>query len=200
MRFWILGYLLALGCVVGVNAVRVRRAGARPFPFLRSSAATAHGLLEKVLIVVLAAAGLYVVAWVVRPSWIEAVPRLALPPWAAAVGVLLLAPSLALAALSVLWMGPSWRIGIDETPQAVVVTGPYRVIRHPIYAGMLLAVAGMWLAGPDVLVSLWAGAAAVALLVQARLEEEFLAKNAPGYSEYMKRTGRFVPRIGRARS
>jgi protein-S-isoprenylcysteine O-methyltransferase Ste14 len=74
-----------------------------------------------------------------------------------------------------------------EQDQQVVSTGPYAVVRHPMYAGVLPLVIGMALA----LGSWWglgAGALLLAALVWRLLDEErFLARNLPGYVEYCGR-------------
>jgi protein-S-isoprenylcysteine O-methyltransferase Ste14 len=68
--------------------------------------------------------------------------------------------------------------------QAVVSTGPYAVVRHPMYAGALVLLAG----SPVALGSWWGLVMVVPMLVVLmwRLtdEERFLEKNLPGYAEY----------------
>jgi protein-S-isoprenylcysteine O-methyltransferase Ste14 len=80
--------------------------------------------------------------------------------------------------------------------QTVVTTGPYAVVRHPMYSWGLVLMAGI----PLALGSLWglsmlvpAGAGIVARLLN---EERLLAKNLPGYAEYMRRVSyRLVPLV-----
>jgi protein-S-isoprenylcysteine O-methyltransferase Ste14 len=72
--------------------------------------------------------------------------------------------------------------------QRVIVTGPYRVVRHPMYAGALLLLLAMPVAlgsfvglvvfPPMVLVIVWR-------LVD---EERYLAKNLAGYADYQRKT------------
>ena len=78
--------------------------------------------------------------------------------------------------------------------QKVVSTGPYAVVRHPMYAGGLLYLLAM----PLALGSYWGLVvfAVVLLLVLWRLfdEERFLSHNLPGYTEYQQRVRhRLVP-------
>jgi len=80
--------------------------------------------------------------------------------------------------------------------QRVISTGPYAIIRHPMYASALLYVLGM----PIALGSYWgllAAASMIPFLVLRLLDEErFLASNLPGYSEYQQRVRhRLVPFI-----
>jgi protein-S-isoprenylcysteine O-methyltransferase Ste14 len=71
--------------------------------------------------------------------------------------------------------------------QKVVSTGPYALVRHPMYASALFYLIGM----PLALGSLWGLLALVFMLpfLLWRLldEERFLAKNLPGYTEYQKK-------------
>lgn len=75
----------------------------------------------------------------------------------------------------------------------LVVSGPYRVIRHPMYAAVLLVASG-WLVGSvTVFRSTLLLALAIILLLKLRHEESILAKELPGYADYMRRTRRLVP-------
>jgi protein-S-isoprenylcysteine O-methyltransferase Ste14 len=76
----------------------------------------------------------------------------------------------------------------------VVDQGPYRFVRHPGYAGGLLA----GLATPIVLGSLWAlvaaGALTLLLVVRTALEDNTLHDELPGYDQYAQRIRyRLVP-------
>jgi len=68
--------------------------------------------------------------------------------------------------------------------QKVVSTGPYSFVRHPMYFGALVMLAGV----PLALGSWWGlfTAIPITLVIVWRLldEERFLATNLPGYSEY----------------
>jgi len=80
--------------------------------------------------------------------------------------------------------------------QRVISTGLYGFVRHPMYSGMLILLAGM----PLALGSYWGLvvlAGMVPVLVWRLLEEEkFLAKNLPGYTEYQAKVRwRLIPRI-----
>lgn len=75
--------------------------------------------------------------------------------------------------------------------------GLYAVVRHPIYAAVILLAAarvsqsGSW-------AHLGVAATLVALLsIKARFEEKMLLKRYEGYSAYAERVGRMIPFIGR---
>ncbi len=75
----------------------------------------------------------------------------------------------------------------------LVTTGPYRWIRHPMYAALLVACAG--LAGGYASPWRWVALAALAavLAAKARREERGMAAAHPGYAAYAMRTKRIVP-------
>ena len=81
-----------------------------------------------------------------------------------------------------------------EEAQRVISTGPYGLIRHPMYAGVLIMVIGVPLA-----LSSWWGLVIVALVVPVLAwrimdEEKLLKKDLPGYVEYVQKVRyRLVP-------
>ena len=80
--------------------------------------------------------------------------------------------------------------------QKVISTGPYALVRHPMYAAALVMLLGI----PIALGSWWGVPVIVAILPALiwRLldEEKFLAKNLPGYPEYQARVRyRLIPRV-----
>ena len=80
--------------------------------------------------------------------------------------------------------------------QKVITTGPYALVRHPMYASALLYVVGT----PLALGSYWgllASAFMLPFLIWRLLDEEsFLAKNLPGYTEYQATVRyRLVPHV-----
>ena len=86
---------------------------------------------------------------------------------------------------------------IEVAPdQKVISTGPYAVVRHPMYAGSLPMLIGI----PLALGSYW-GLLALAAMMPALIwrlldEERFLAKNLPGYREYCAKVrSRMIPGI-----
>jgi protein-S-isoprenylcysteine O-methyltransferase Ste14 len=75
---------------------------------------------------------------------------------------------------------------------SLVQHGLYRYVRHPIYTGDLLMLAGLQLALNSWLV-LAVALAAVVVVRQSRVEEAMLARHMPGYPVYRARTKRFIP-------
>jgi protein-S-isoprenylcysteine O-methyltransferase Ste14 len=75
----------------------------------------------------------------------------------------------------------------SERDHRVVDTGPYRVVRHPGYAGMLPWVVSIPLLLTSSLAMLPAVLSCVTLLVRTALEDRTLQKKLSGYSEYAER-------------
>jgi len=83
-----------------------------------------------------------------------------------------------------------------QAEQRVVETGPYRWVRHPGYAGAVLATFAM----PLVLDSAWAfvpvGITVLALVARTALEDRMLRRELQGYPAFAGRTRyRLVPRV-----
>ncbi len=118
------------------------------------------------------------------------------PTWANVVGLLLCASGYAFAAWALVenrFFTSTVRIQ-TERGHEVCDSGPYRVVRHPGYAGSLLGMAGV----PLALDSLWAfvaaGFALVVSVVRTALEDRTLMDELPGYREYAQSVpSRLVP-------
>jgi protein-S-isoprenylcysteine O-methyltransferase Ste14 len=99
-------------------------------------------------------------------------------------------------------MGASWRIGVDPSERTALVTsGPFGLVRNPIYSAMLPTLAGLALLSPSMVALLAFALLVVALEIQVRAVEEPYLVRAHGrdYASYAARVGRFVPGIGRIR-
>ena len=82
----------------------------------------------------------------------------------------------------------------QDRGQVVVTTGPYRIVRHPAYAGALVAS----LALPIMLDAIWALVPAlvmvVALIIRTGLEDRMLRGELDGYESYTEETPyRLIP-------
>jgi protein-S-isoprenylcysteine O-methyltransferase Ste14 len=75
----------------------------------------------------------------------------------------------------------------------LVDRGVYAHIRHPIYSGMLLKLAGLSLLRPNQTAWLACALAASWAFLQVRLEELDLVQRLPAYRDYMKRIPCFIP-------
>jgi protein-S-isoprenylcysteine O-methyltransferase Ste14 len=87
----------------------------------------------------------------------------------------------------------SLHVGSNATEGGLVTTGPYRYVRHPIYAGALVILAGVLVAHHDVETLIAAGCVAAALVVRMVAEERAVVRTYPEYASYAKRTKRIIP-------
>lgn len=97
-------------------------------------------------------------------------------------------------------MGRSWRIGVraDERT-ALVTTGPFTVVRNPIFTCMLWTAGALVLLLPSPLTLAAAASLFLAIELQVRLVEEPHLQRTHGaaYRDYTARVGRFLPGLGR---
>ncbi len=120
------------------------------------------------------------------------------PSWAVFVGYTLIALGALLAIVSQARMGASWRIGIDDRRTTLVTSGIYRVVRNPIFTGMILSLTGVVLVPPSPWSIMGPVLAPPLIALQVRLEERYLvATHGDAYRNYAAGVGRFVPFVGR---
>lgn len=120
------------------------------------------------------------------------------PPWLNVIGLVLIAFGYAFAAWALAenrFFSVVVRIQ-TERGHVVCDTGPYRLVRHPGYAGNLLALFGILLA----LSSVWAliplAVAALITVIRTVLEDRTLQEELPGYRDYARRVrSRLIPGI-----
>ncbi|MEO7223107.1 MAG: isoprenylcysteine carboxylmethyltransferase family protein [Devosia sp.] len=106
----------------------------------------------------------------------------------------------AIAGLGITWwarihLGTLWSGTVTRKAQhKIIKTGPYAIVRHPIYAGVSLALIATVLLRPG-----WLGLAGAALIIASfvikyRLEERFLMHDlGPEYAAYRKKVAALVP-------
>lgn len=122
----------------------------------------------------------------------------AVPPWVQMVGAVAVAA--AMYVMFLIMRSNNFAVPVvkiqAERGHRVVSDGPYAVVRHPMYSGTLILIAGI-----PLLLGSWWGLAASPLLVllfavRAVLEERTLIAELPGYADYAARVRyRLVPLI-----
>ena len=120
--------------------------------------------------------------------------RLQTTPWRAGAGLALWALGLGLAIWARLHIGRNWGVPMTQKNDPELVTsGPYHLVRHPIYSGLLVAGVGTAVALD------WVGLAAVLLagtyfVYSATIEERYLTTRFPdAYPAYRRSTKMLVP-------
>jgi protein-S-isoprenylcysteine O-methyltransferase Ste14 len=117
--------------------------------------------------------------------------------WAVLGGVMLVASDVPVVAAMAVnpYLETTVRIQ-QERGHEVIMSGPYRYVRHPMYVGMLVQVPATALLLGSAWALLPALSAAVALVVRTALEDRTLLRDLPGYPEYALRTRyRLVPGV-----
>jgi protein-S-isoprenylcysteine O-methyltransferase Ste14 len=116
--------------------------------------------------------------------------------WRAAIGIILFAAGLAFAIWARIHIGRNWGTPMSQKHDPeLVASGPYRLVRHPIYSGILIATIGTAVA----LTWTWLIAAALAgvyFIYSATIEERNLTAQFPDtYPAYKQSTKMLVPFI-----
>lgn len=122
--------------------------------------------------------------------------------WALLLGALLYFPGMGLALWGRLALGRNYFVStgfgaqlFDNQP--LVTGGPFAIVRHPMYAGLILAALGSLLIY-HTWTTLWFACFSPALLNRARREEATLAAEFGGqWQAYCKRVPMLLPRLSR---
>jgi protein-S-isoprenylcysteine O-methyltransferase Ste14 len=133
--------------------------------------------------------GLLALASTLGPAWGD--------PWLAigrAVGAVHLVAGLLVAGLGLIGL----RENLTPVPRPVaggrlVAHGVYGLVRHPIYAGIILASVGWGLLAASPAALLVAAGIAVFFDLKSRREEAWLLETYPGYAEYRRRVRKLLP-------
>jgi len=138
-----------------------------------------------------------IVIYVVNPKWL-AFASLSFPFWLRWLGIGIATLGFILLQWSQATLANSW----SDTPrmmkeQTLITNGPYRVIRHPIYTAFLLILGSTLLISSNWLVGLcWLGMTTLEVISRINFEEALMTEFFGNqYREYMKKTGRLLPKI-----
>jgi protein-S-isoprenylcysteine O-methyltransferase Ste14 len=95
------------------------------------------------------------------------------------------------------WLGSNWSASVTrKRDHELVRGGPYAIVRHPIYSGLLLGILGTALAQGEVRGLLALGLAFVGWLLKSRIEERFLVEEFGGdYVTYRRRVKQLIPYV-----
>ena len=122
------------------------------------------------------------------------------PPLLAWGMLLVVAAGIALCCWARSHLGRLWSDNVTRKEgHRVVDSGPYRLIRHPIYTGFIVMYLGLALLCGSALALVGAAVMTIGLTLKARVEEEFLSEQlgAAAYAGYKARTPMLMPRLRR---
>lgn len=120
--------------------------------------------------------------------------------WIQVSGVMLAGAGIAVTVYAQRDMGLSWRIGVDPDETTHLVRGGvFRLVRNPIFTGMLIFAAGISIITPNPLAMAAFAMLLATIEVQVRVVEEPYLDTVHGqaYRAYCATVGRFVPYVGR---
>jgi protein-S-isoprenylcysteine O-methyltransferase Ste14 len=137
-------------------------------------------------------------AFLIEPSWM-AWASFHLPSWVRWSGVCLGVGSGGLLIWTFRSLGHNLTDTVVTRRNATLVTdGPYRWVRHPFYLAFAMAVVANTLITANVYLAITGTAAFLAIVARTSIEESKLINRfGQDYVDYMRQTGRFLPRIHR---
>ena len=137
------------------------------------------------------------ILFVINPDWL-AFARLPFPPWFRWAGLALALLGFVLLQWAQVTLGKSW----SDVPrmmegQTLIISGPYRWLRHPIYTAFVLILGSTLLISSNGLIGLpWLGMTVLEVASRIRFEEALMLEYfGDQYQDYMKTTARLLPRM-----
>lgn len=196
-RIILLGLWVSLFCIRSYYAARLHLAGDRVA--VRKETAereSPRSAMLRLMVFLLLVAGLVIYA--VKPMWMRWF-ILPLPSWLRWSGAILGLLSLPL----LVWVQHSldrqWSTEVQlREDHALVTSGPYRWVRHPMYAVIFIFLAALCLVSANWLFA--AGSVVAIVVLYRRIDREeamMIEQFGDEYRSYVERTGRFVPRFSR---
>lgn len=156
-----------------------------------------EGLASKIAGVLGMLGFINILLYTINPTWLSWA-SLPLPLWLRWAGVGLALIGFVLLQWAQNTLGKNW----SDTPrmiseQQLVTSGPYQVVRHPIYTAFFLILGSSLFTSANWLIGLaWIGMTALEVASRISFEECLMLEYfGDRYREYMKRTGRLLPLI-----
>ena len=157
-----------------------------------------EGIVSKIAGLLGMAGFMSMMAYVINPDWLVICQPVHSPVWLRWTGVGIAILGFALLQWAQVTLANSW----SDTPrmmkeQTLITSGPYRTIRHPIYTAFILILGSTLFISSNWLIGLcWAGMVTLEVISRIGFEEllmiEFFGDQ---YREYMKKTGRLLPKV-----
>ncbi len=184
---------IAIYAVFFVVRIRYRVGSSRREPERRQNA---ESWASKILIIAILGYFVSIVLYMLDVPWVSW-SRLSMPPWLRWLGVIGAASSVLLVAWTHRALGRQYSTEFAiQKDHVLVTTGPYARTRHPMYTALNMFSFSMAMMTSNLLVLLFAVLVIVPFPWIAKSEEQMLLETfGEDYREYMRRTGRFFPRI-----
>ena len=196
-------FRLAFWALIGLTilmrtwfALRVRRAG-EPLWLDRASIRREGWLVQGLRLLLLLILVAVIVLSALNPPW-KAKLHFFLPIWARWTGFAAGLASLGLWTWTHLALGTLWSAQLQlRANHRMVTSGPYSRVRHPMYTAILAWLASLGLVIANWIPIIFAFWMMVFLVARVPREEQMMLEQfGEEYREYMRRTGRFLPKWG----
>lgn len=186
--------LLIVGLTFVLPSYRIyKKTGINPLTFGNTD--SAHDFIGRMFKIVF---GSLIVSGAVQvlgnAMWKNYLFPILLPDGASTAGWVLLFLALIWITVAQMHMADSWRIGIDEKNDTVLVThGLFSLSRNPIFLGMQTTLIGLFLIMPNLISLLALVNGCILVQIQVRIEEAFLReKHGKTYIKYCQKTRRWI--------
>jgi len=146
-------------------------------------------------------ANLLTLLWIVNPAWLHW-SHLPLPDWLRWVGVVMGAIAVWLGYLAHRTLGTNYTATLKRMEgKQFVIQGIYRWVRHPMYTSFFAVLAADFLLTANWLIGLLGVVYSLVIVERVGHEERMLLESfGEEYRQYMRRVGRFFPRLARRKS
>jgi protein-S-isoprenylcysteine O-methyltransferase Ste14 len=133
------------------------------------------------------------------PHWLPAALTRRFVPLGAElafVGLVLVAAGLLFAGWARWHLGRNWSgtVTVKEA-HTLIRSGPYRLVRHPIYSGIVLALVGTALAIGSLGGFIAVAFILVGFILKLQVEEARMRETFPEYADYCRHTARLIPGV-----
>jgi protein-S-isoprenylcysteine O-methyltransferase Ste14 len=114
-----------------------------------------------------------------------------------AIGLLLVLAGIAFSIWARLYLGGNWSVAAAiKQNHTLVRRGPYMIVRHPIYSGLLLALLGVAVIVGEVRCLLGVGVLFLSFWLKSRMEERFMLEQfGTQYSRYQQQVKALIPHV-----
>lgn len=97
---------------------------------------------------------------------------------------------------SILYLRRNWSVtAAIKEGHSLVKSGPYKIVRHPMYFFMTLVVLGSGMLISNFFIILYTPVVLFLYYLRAKKEEEMLKQSLPDYEEYCRKIKMFIPGI-----
>lgn len=155
-------------------------------------------LLSAAIVVFYLAYGVAVLTYFLNPNWM-AWSAVVVPLWIRWSGIVPLLLGAYWMICGLHFIGGNITISITtREDHALITTGPYRWVRHPLYTAGIVESVGVSLMMANWFVAISAGLFWLLIVLRTPMEEQkLIEKFGDEYRQYVQQVGRFVPKIWR---